>query len=121
MKVFYIGILMILIGVLLWLIKIYTLGTGLLLAGILLLISYIYHVRKPETETETIIDERVERINDKAGNYAFWITIATLSIVFWINFYGIKMNLGDIYMITLLAGIYSWIISRFYLSRRDMR
>lgn len=119
MKVFYIGILMILVGVLLWLIKIYTLGTGLLLAGILLLILYIYHVRKPKTET--IIDERVERINDKAGNYAFWITIATLSIVFWINFYGIKVSMKDIYMITLLAGIYSWIISRFYLSRRDMR
>ena len=119
MRVFYIGILMILVGVLLWLMKIYTLGAGLLLAGILFLISYIYRARKPEIET--IIDERVERINDKAGNYAFWITIATLSIVFWIDFYGIKASLKDIYTITLLAGIYSWFISRFYLSRRDIR
>ena len=119
MKVFYIGISMILIGVLIWLIKIYSLGAGLILAGILLLISYTYRARKPEIET--IIDERVERINDKAGNYAFWITIATLSIVFWIDIYGIKVSLKDIYTITLLAGIYSWFISRFYLSRRDIR
>jgi len=119
MRVFYIGITIFLIGIFLWLMEIYSLGAGLILAGILLLISYTYRARKPETET--IIDERVERINDKAGNYAFWITIATLSIVFCINFYGIKVSLKDIYMITLLAGIYSWFISRFYLSRRDIR
>ena len=110
---------MVLAGALLWLIEIYALGAGLILAGFLLMISCVYLARKKETET--IIDERVERINDKAGNYVFWITIATLSIVFWIDFYGIKVSLKDIYTITLLAGIYSWFIFRFYLSRRDIR
>ena len=62
---FYVSISMILIGVLLWLLNIYPLGGGLILGGVLLLISNIYYTRKPETET--IIDERIKRINDKAG------------------------------------------------------
>ncbi|HDM36679.1 MAG TPA: DUF2178 domain-containing protein, partial [Candidatus Syntrophoarchaeum butanivorans] len=70
---FYLGISMILIGVLLWLLNIYPLGGGLILGGVLLLISNMYYARKPETET--ITDERIERINDKAGHYAFWITV----------------------------------------------
>jgi len=70
MKVFYIGIMTFLVGIFLWLMEIYPLGTGLILAGSLLLISYTYCARKPKTET-----------------------------------------------ITLLAGICSWFISRFYLSR----
>ena len=62
---FYISISMILLGILLWLLNIYPLGGGLILGGVLLLISNIYYTRKPKTET--IIDERIKRINDKAG------------------------------------------------------
>ena len=114
---FYISISMILIGILLWLLNIYSLSGGLILGGILLLISNIYHARKPETETN--IDERIERINDKAGHYAFWVTVLSLSIIFWIDFYGIlKVNLRKMYEISLLIGIYSWFLLRFYFSRR---
>ena len=114
---FYAGISMVLIGILLWLLNIYPLGGGLILGGVLLLISNMYHTRKPETET--IIDERIERINDKAGHYAFWVTVLSLSIIFWIDFYGIlKVNLRKMYEISLLIGIYSWFLLRFYFSRR---
>lgn len=117
---FYISISMILIGILLWLLNIYSLGGGLILGGILLLISNIYHARKPETET--IIDERIERINDKAGHYAFWVTVLSLSIIFWIDFYGIlKVNLREMYEISLLIGIYSWFLLRFYFSRKGLK
>ncbi|HEC57180.1 MAG TPA: hypothetical protein ENI32_04775 [Candidatus Syntrophoarchaeum butanivorans] len=117
---FYLGISMILIGVLLWLFKIYPLGGGLIIGGTLLLISNIYYTRKPETET--IIDERIERINDKAGHYAFWITVLSLSIIFWIDLCGIlKVNLIEIYEIPLLIGIYSWLLLRFHFSRKGFR
>ncbi len=117
---FYISISMILLGILLWLLNIYPLGGGLTLGGVLLLISNIYYTRKPETET--IIDERIERINDKAGHYAFWITVLFLSIVFWIDFYGIlKVNLREMYEISLLIGIYSWFLLRFYFSRKGLK
>ncbi|MCW3138773.1 MAG: DUF2178 domain-containing protein [Methanophagales archaeon] len=117
---FYAGISMVFIGVLFWLFKIYPLGGGLILAGVLLLISNIYYARK--SETETIIDERIERINDKAGHYAFWITVLSLSIIFWINFYGIlRVNLREMYEISLLIGIYSWFLLRFYFSRKGLK
>jgi len=117
---FYVGILMILIGILLWSLNIYPLGGGLILGGFLLLISNIYYTRK--LETKTIIDERIERINDKAGHYAFWITVLSSSIIFWIDFYGIlKMNFREIYEISLLIGIYSWLLLRFYFSRKGLK
>jgi len=117
---FYISISMILLGILLWLLNIYPLGGGLILGGVLLLISNMYYARKPETET--IIDERIERINDKAGHYAFWITVLSLSIIFWIDLCGIlKVNLIEIYEIPLLIGIYSWLLLRFYFSRKGLR
>jgi len=78
---FCVGITMILVGILLWLLNIYPLGGGLILGGVLLLISNIYYTRKPETET--IIDERIERINDKAGHYAFWTTVLS-----YLSFFG---------------------------------
>ncbi len=118
--VFYVGISMILIGILFWLPNIHPLGGGLILGGVLLLISNIYYTRKQETET--IIDERIERINDKAGHYAFWITVLSLSIIFWIDSYGIfKVNLREMYEISLLIGIYSWFLSRFYFSRKGLK
>ncbi|HDM36392.1 MAG TPA: DUF2178 domain-containing protein [Candidatus Syntrophoarchaeum butanivorans] len=111
---------MVLIGILIWLLNIYPLGGGLILGGVLLLISNMYYARKPETET--IIDERIERINDKAGHYAFWITVLSLSIIFWIDLCGIlKVNLIEIYEIPLLIGIYSWLLLRFYFSRKGLR
>ena len=117
---FYVGVLMILIGILFWLLNIYPLGGGLILGGFFLLISNIYYIRK--SETETIIDERIERINDKAGHYAFWITVLSLSIIFWIDFYGIlKVNLREMYEISLLIGIYSWVLLRFYFSRKGLK
>jgi len=117
---FYAGISMVLIGILIWLLNIYPLGSGLILGGVLLVISNIYYTRKPETET--IIDERVERINDKAGQYAFWITVLSLSIIFWIDFYGIlKVNLRGMYESSLLIGIYSWFLLKFYFSRRGLK
>jgi len=113
---FYISVSMILLGFLLWLLNIYPLGGGLILGGVLLLISNMYYARKPEIET--IIDERIERINDKAGHYAFWITVLSLSIIFWIDFYGVlKVNLREIYEIVLLIGIYSWFLLRLLLQK----
>ncbi|MCD6403257.1 MAG: DUF2178 domain-containing protein [Candidatus Aenigmarchaeota archaeon] len=116
----YVSILMILIGILFWLFDIYPLGGGLILGGILLFISNFYSTRKPETET--IIDERIERINDKAGHYAFWITVLSLSIIFWVDVYGIfKVNLREMYEVSLLIGIYSWFLLRFYFSRKGLK
>ncbi len=117
---FYVGISMIFIGILFWLLNIHSLGGGLILGGILLLVSNMYYVRKPKIET--VIDERIERVNDKAGHYAFWITVLSLSIIFWIDFYGVlEVNFREIYEIPILVGIYSWFLMRFYFSRKGLK
>ncbi|RLI97402.1 MAG: hypothetical protein DRP00_04010 [Candidatus Aenigmatarchaeota archaeon] len=117
---FYVGISMIFIGILFWLLNIHSLGGGLILGGILLLVSNMYYVRK--LKIETIIDEKIERVNDKAGHYAFWITVLSLSIIFWIDFYGVlEVNFREIYEIPILVGIYSWFLMRFYFSRKGLK
>jgi len=82
---FYASTLMVFVGILFWLFNIYPLGAGLILGGLVLFISNLYYARKPETET--IVDERIKMINDRAGHYAFWITVFLLSAIFWLSFF----------------------------------
>ena len=116
---FCVSILMLLAGVLLWLFRIYPLGAGLVLGGVVLLISNLYYARKPETET--IVDERIKRINDRAGHYAFWITLFLLSAIFWMHFFKpLRASLREVCEIVLLVGLYSWIFLRFYFSKKGL-
>ena len=116
---FYVSVLMLLAGVLLWLFRFYPLGAGLVLGGIVLLISNLYYAGKPETEI--IVDERIKRINDRAGHYAFWITLFLLSAIFWMHlFKPLRVTLREVYEIVLFGGLYSWIFLRFYFSKKGL-
>ena len=116
-KRFYVIILMLSAGVLLWLSKIHSLEGGPVLGGVVLLISNLYYTGKPETEI--IVDERIKKVDDRAGHYAFWITLSLLSAIFWMYFFKpLRASLKEVYEIVLLVGIYSWIFLRFYFSRK---
>ena len=117
MKSVYAGLLMILIGFIFWLLRIYALSIGFITGGIILVLLSIYYSTKPITEV--IIDERVRRIDEKASSYAFWIVIFTLTAITHMDLYDIiSLSLIEAYQIVLLIGLYSWIILRFYFSRR---
>ncbi|MDI3502179.1 MAG: hypothetical protein PWR13_1306 [Archaeoglobi archaeon] len=64
------GVLMVLLGAIIWSFGIHLLGSGLVLGGIVSLIVQSINLSKPESER--ILDERIERINEKAGFHAFW-------------------------------------------------
>ena len=95
------------------------LGLGLILAGAILFASTLYHARKPETKT--VVDERVERINEKVGYHAFWITLLSIFIIYWMNYLKLfNVALKDVSNVLILIGIYSWLFLRFYFSKRGL-
>lgn len=117
LNVFYISLSMILVGIFIWILHIHALGGGLILGGSVLLIANIYFATKPRTEV--VADERIKRINDKAGHYAFWVVLLFLSILFLIDLYDLfEIHFKEANQIALLVGIYTWFILRFYFSKR---
>jgi|Deesub1362A_J573_1020465.scaffolds.fasta_scaffold01437_7 uncharacterized membrane protein len=115
----HLSISMILVGLLFLLFKIHPLAIGLILGGVVLFISSLYYAKKPETEV--IVDERIRKINDRAGHYAFWITLFLLSAIFWMSFFKpFRVSLREAYEIVLLGGLYSWIFLRFYFSKKGL-
>ncbi len=72
-----VGLLTLISGLVFWIAKLYPVGAGLLIAGAVFLIVQVINLRKPESER--ILDERAERINEKAGFYAFWILVLSLA------------------------------------------
>ena len=53
----------------------------LIVAGMLMFVILLHAATKPETELVT--DERVTRINEKAGYVAFWMVLLSITILFW--------------------------------------
>ncbi len=111
---FILGLLMIFSGLILWNIKFYPLGVGLIIAGAILLITEAINLRKPESER--ILDERVERINERAAFYAFWILVSSLAVATVLSWY-FELRLRETLEYVFFAGIFSFVILRSYLSR----
>ncbi len=101
----------------LWSLKLYSLGAGLAIVGAVFLIAEAINLRKPESER--VLDERVERINEKAGFYAFWILISSLAAATVLSWY-FELRLRDVLEYTFLAGMFSFVILRSYFSRRGL-
>lgn len=118
-KGFYVSIAMILVGLLLSLLHIHPLGGGLIIGGTILLISNLYYARKPESET--IADERVKRINEKAGYYSFWIIITVSTTIYLMSLQDlIAVSSRNLHEIIVLSGLYSWILLRLYFSKKGL-
>lgn len=95
-----------------------SLGLGLILTGVIMFVVASYVATKPKTEL--IMDERTEKINEKAGYSAFWIVLLSMAILFWADIiWSLGLELKDVYYTTILVGIYSWGILRWYYNKRS--
>ncbi|KAF5433584.1 putative membrane protein (DUF2178) [Candidatus Methanophagaceae archaeon] len=96
------------------------LGVGLVVSGLLISIACLYGATKPETEIR--LDERMQRINEKAGYHAFWITVGTTTVLFWVSIYfPDRFRTTDIFYILMLIGLYSYFIIHFYYYRKGFK
>ena len=93
------------------------LGGISVLVGIIMSIMGLAASTKPKTEL--IADERITRINEKAGYAAFWIVLLAVTILYWVDKIGsLNIELKGMYTTVLLVGAYSWLVLRWYYKRK---
>jgi len=86
---------------------------GLIVAGMLMFAISLHTATKPETELTA--DERVARINERAGYVAFWLVLLSITILFWSDrAWSIGIELVDMYYAATFIGIISWSVIRWY-------
>ncbi len=89
----------------------------LIVAGMLMFVILLHAATKPETELVT--DERVTRINEKAGYVALWMVLLSITILFWADrAWSIGIELADVYYAALFVGLISWSLLRWHYSRK---
>ena len=94
------------------------LGAISILVGIMMCVMALVASTKPKTEL--IQDERITRINEKAGYAAFWIVLLVVTILYWADkIWSLDVVLKDMYSAVLLVGIYSWLILRWHYNKRS--
>jgi uncharacterized membrane protein len=90
---------------------------GLIITGALMFAISLHAATKPETEL--VADERVTRINEKAGYVAFWLVLLSITILFWADrAWSIGIELADVYYAALFVGLISWSLLRWHYSRK---
>jgi len=96
------------------------LGIGLVFSGLVLFIAGLYGATKPETEIR--LDERMQKINEKAGYFALWIMVGTTTVLFWVSIYlPDRFRTTDILSLLILTGLWSYFIIHFYYSRKGLK
>jgi len=116
------GLVVVLLGVVMLIFQAHSkttffIGFGLIFAGLFMFARAVYTATKPKTEL--IADERITRINEKAGYNAGWMVMLSVIILFWADkFWSLSIELEDMYWTTLLVGAYSFLILRWYYNRR---
>jgi len=94
------------------------LGGILILVGIMTCIMGFVASTKPKTEL--INDERVTRINEKAGCHAGWMIMLSVIILFQANrIWSLGVQLEDMYYTVLFVGMISWSIFRLVYNKRS--
>jgi len=90
---------------------------GLIVSGMLMFAISLHTATKPETEL--VADERVTRINEKAGYVAFWLVLLSITILFWSDrAWLIGIELVDTYYAAMFVGMISWSVLRWHYSRK---
>lgn len=88
---------------------IYFLGGGLIIGGMIMFASALYAATK--SKTELAVDERITRINEKAGYNAGWLIMLAVTLLFWADkIWSLTVELKDMYTTTIFVGIYSWLL-----------
>lgn len=96
------------------------LGIGLVVSGLVLITAGLYGATKPEIEIR--LDERMRRIDEKAGYFALWIMVGTTTVLFWVSIYSPdRLRTTDILLLLMLIGIYSYFIIHFYYNRKGFK
>ena len=91
---------------------------GLIVAGLLMFVILLHTATKPETEL--VADERVARINERAGYVAFWLVLISITILFWSDrAWSIGVELADMYYAAMFVGIISWSLLRWYYNKKE--
>ena len=117
-----VGLVVVLLGVIMLIFQTqskttFFIGFGLIFAGLFMFVMAVYTATKPKTEL--IADERITRINEKAGYIAVWMVMLSVTILFWTDkVWSLGIELEDMYWTTLFVGTYSWLILRWYYNRR---
>ena len=90
---------------------------GLIVAGMLMFAILLHTATKPETEL--VADERVAKINERAGYVAFWLVLLSITTLFWSDrAWSIGIELVDMYYAAMFTGIISWSLRRWHYSRK---
>jgi uncharacterized membrane protein len=94
-------------------------GINLITVGLFIFITTLYAATTTKPKTELVADERVMRINEKAGYTAGWLIMLSVMLMFWADkIWSLNLELKDMYTMTLMVGIYSFLILRWYYNRR---
>lgn len=90
---------------------------GLILGGLILFISGLYAATKPKTEV--MMDERIIRINERAGYHAYWIIMAFVGFLWMADVYfKLNMKFIDGVIPIALIGVYAFFILRYYFGKK---
>ncbi len=93
------------------------LGGISILVGMMMCVMAFVASTKPKTEL--IADERVTRINEKAGYNAGLLIMLAVVILFNANrFWSLGVELEDMYYTVLFVGVISWSILRWHYGRK---
>ena len=84
---------------------------GLVFCGVVVLFISAYFERK----SKPVKDERYKRIDERAGQSAFWIIMVIMGILLFSD------RFGELPAATLFIGIYSYFIIRFYYDKKGFK
>lgn len=113
------GLGMILLGAIisLFIQSIFFIGFGFIMGGLALLVSGLYTGSKPRTDV--MIDERVLRINEKAGYHTYWMIMGIAGVLWVLDIYlKLNMNLSDGLALITFFGLYAFLVLRYYFGKK---
>jgi len=97
--------------------SIFFIGFGFILGGLALLVSGLYTGTKPRTDV--MIDERVLRINEKAGYHTYWMIMGIAGVLWVLDIYlKLNMNLSDGLALITFFGLYAFLVLRYYFGKK---
>ena len=89
----------------------------LIVAGLLMFAIVSHTATKPETEL--VVDERITRLNERAGYVAFWLVLLSITVLFWSDrAWSLGIELVDMYYAAMFVGIISCSLLRWHYSRK---
>ena len=94
-------------------------GLYLIIVGLITSLSALYAATTTKPKIELIADERVTRINEKAGSSAFELVLSFVSTVIMADIiWSLDFELRYMFIMTAGVGVYSRFIFKWYYNRK---